>query len=116
MNTRNTSEAVALHEHPKTSTPQVFADDVQEYLSEHGLDSLLLKALGVATTQFDLESPAAVRLVEDDESGEKWVEINVRARGELSAVRAAHCRYTEAWLGLISPELSLKIRLSIRIA
>ena len=100
---------------PNLPPPDV-SGPLQEFTDRHGLAPLIESAKQLAEHCFTLDVPVLIRKVDDPESGDEWVEMRVRARGEIADVGKAHDEYTRRWLELVPANKALMIRLAIRIA
>lgn len=99
----------------KTSVAE--ADNpLREFIDRHGLAPLIETATQIAEQCFPLEAPILIRKVEDPESDDEWVEMRLRAHGDLQDVGEAHDRYTRRWLESVPANKALMVRLAIRIA
>lgn len=89
--------------------------EAQEFVARQGLLADLRETLVMASDAFDLSEPIALSVEEDPDTGEKWMEMNVAARGSVEEVMAAHESFMDRQLAL-QPTSALQIRLFLHIA
>jgi hypothetical protein len=88
---------------------------VQEFVMRYGLLPGLRETALLAAAVFDVSEPITLFAEVDPDTGERWIEMNVAARGSIEQVMAAHDSFTERQLSLPNSP-ARQIRLFVHIA
>jgi hypothetical protein len=97
---------------PATTLPSAACQDgtLNDFVTLNDLDELISAGAELASRCFDLHQPVNAEFVSDQETGEKWVDLVILAKGDIAAVRQARRRFTREWLRLVPLEKALLIR------
>jgi hypothetical protein len=79
---------------------EITTDDLR-HSAAHGLLSYLLQALALISESFPTVEALALETMDDPDTGEVWINIDVKIDGDLDDVMAGYDRYAEQWARLV---------------
>jgi hypothetical protein len=96
--------------------PPVFlSPDLQEFCARLGILEYLAVAVDLARKCFPLVGEPCVHPEQDPETGEEWLILDIRVRGEIDEVLDSYDLYTDLWISSVPWPEGEKIRLSYHI-
>lgn len=114
------TSAPALPPPPSSPTPAVTSVApamwrLVEFVRRQGIAPALVRALTLAEECLHPVEPPVLGLQHDPETGDRWVVVEVRLRGDADAAMAAYQEYTEKIVAHLSYGDQRYIRLSIHV-
>ncbi len=83
---------------PTTAVADVpLSDEVRDFCRRHDLQHHLTRAVELARQYFSVVGDPAVRLQQDPEIGEWYLDVEIRVEGEESKCAPADREYLRAW-------------------